>query len=145
MLRMSLVMLALVPAALAAQAGATTSVKVQLKADGEVSKKPGAEATAQAQTALVSAGRATPTSDEVSRAAIAIEKGFTMAQIEAIAKAAPADRSLVVSFNVVAKLTEHGVTAADAASKVQAKLQAKDPDTAIEALVEAKPQGAKKP
>jgi hypothetical protein len=110
---------------------------------GEVSKKPGAEAIAQAQTALVSAGRVQPTNDEIDRAAAAIETGFTVQQVEAIAKAAPADRSLVVSFEVLSRLTQSGVAQADALAKVQAKLEAKEADAAIQALVATKE--AKKP
>lgn len=145
MLRKSLVLLALVPAALAAQVGATTSVRVQAKVGGEVSKKPGGEASAAARAALVSAGRAQASQDELDRAASAIERGYTAAHIEAIAKAAPSDRSLVVAFDVLSKLSENGVPAADAVAKVQARLEAKDADAAIEALVVKQQAAPKKP
>ncbi|HEU4996798.1 MAG TPA: hypothetical protein VFT29_18405 [Gemmatimonadaceae bacterium] len=144
MLRRSLVLLALVPAALVAQVGATTSVRVQNKVGGEVSKKPGGEASAKARVALVAAGRAQASADEMDRAALAIERGYTAEQIQVIAKAAPADRPLVVAFDVLSRLLDNGVTTADAVTKVQAKLEAKDPDASIEALVEAKHQNAPK-
>ena len=144
MLGRSLVLLALVPAALAAQVGATTSVRIQNKVGGEVGKKPGGEASAKARVALVAAGRAEASTDEMDRAALAIERGYTAEQIQAIAKAAPADRSLVVAFDVLSKLMDNGVPAAGAVAKIQAKLEAKDPDASIEALVGAKQKDAPK-
>lgn len=140
MLRRSLVLLALVPAALAAQVGATTSVRIQNKVGGEVSKKPGGEASAKARVALVAAGRAQASADEMDRAALALERGYTAEQIQVIAKAAPADRPLAVAFDVLSKLFDNGVATMDAVTKVQAKLVAKDTDASIEALVEAKQQ-----
>src|SRR5262245_41117738 len=128
MLRQSLVLLALVPLTLTAQVGATTSVRIQNKVGGEVSKKPGGEASAKARVALVAAGRTQASADEMDRAALAIERGFTAEHIQTIAKAAPADRSLVVSFDVLSKLLDSGMTAPDAVAQIQAKLEAKDTD-----------------
>ena len=48
-----------------------------------------------------------------------------------------------MSFEVLSKLTQSGVAQADALAKVQAKLEAKEADAAIQALVAAKE--AKKP
>jgi hypothetical protein len=88
-----------------------------------------------AHEAMVSAGRARPSDEEVERGASAMEHGYTPAQIEAIASAAAGDRSLVVAFDVLARLSERGVPTARALAEVQSKLEPRATDTAIDALV----------
>jgi pilus assembly protein FimV len=86
------------------------------------------------QQALVQAGHQTPTADEVTSAATAMGHGLTAAQISALAKEAPADRSLVVSFNTLNKLAARGQPIDQALASVQAKLEAKATDDAIATL-----------
>ena len=84
--------------------------------------------------ALVQAGRQTPSADEVSAAAAAIDHGVTAAQISALAKQAPADRSLAVAFTTLNKLATRGDPIDQALASVQAKLEAKATDDAIATL-----------
>lgn len=84
--------------------------------------------------ALVQAGRQTPSADEVSAAAAAIDHGVTAAQISALAKQAPADRSLAVAFTTLNKLAARGDPIDQALASVQAKLEAKATDDAIATL-----------
>ena len=88
----------------------------------------------ETQQALVQAGRQTPTNDEVTAAATAMGHGLTAAQISALAKEAPGDRSLVVSFNTLNKLAARGQPIDQALASVQAKLEAKATDDAIATL-----------
>ena len=84
--------------------------------------------------ALVQAGRQTPSADEVSAAAAAIDHGVTAAQISGLAKQAPADRSLAVAFTTLNKLAARGDPIDQALASVQAKLEAKATDDAIATL-----------
>ena len=84
--------------------------------------------------ALVQAGRQTPSPDEISAAAAAIDHGVTAAQIAALAKQAPADRSLSVAFATLNKLAARGNPIDQALASVQAKLEAKATDDAIATL-----------
>ena len=86
------------------------------------------------QGALVQAGRQNPSADEVTAAATAMEHGLTAEQIGALAKDAPADRSLAVAFNTLNKLAARGQPIDQALASVQAKLQAKATDDAIATL-----------
>lgn len=88
-----------------------------------------------AQEAMVRAGRARPSDEEVERGASAIERGYTRAHIEAVAKSAPSDRSLVVALDVLAQLSERGVPVGKALAQVQSKLESRASDTSISALV----------
>lgn len=88
----------------------------------------------ETQQALVQAGRQNPTGDEITAAATAMGRGLTAAQISALAKGAPADRSLVVSFNTLNKLAARGQPIDQALASVQAKLEAKATDDAIATL-----------
>ena len=140
-------MLALVPALAFAQQPAQTpsqskpSAEVKANADVQASAKLDA-----AKAALVRAGRAQPDQQEVALAAKAMERGATDAQIEALAKHAPADRSLAVSFNVLTTLAVRGVSLDSAVATVAAKLDAKATDEQIASLAGAvKPAGANAP
>src|SRR5262245_61580715 len=126
-------MLALVPALAVAQQPAPTpsqakpsGAEAKVNADAQASAKLDA-----AKAALVRAGRAQPDQQEVALAAKAMERGATDAQIEALAKHAPADRSLAVSFNVLTTLAVRGVSLDSAVATLAAKLDAKATDEQI--------------
>jgi hypothetical protein len=87
------------------------------------------------QAALIQAGRAQPQQSEVAAGAQAIERGATAAQIQALVKHAPADRSLAVSFNVLAKLAANGEPVDNALAKIAAKLDAGASDDLVGSLV----------
>jgi hypothetical protein len=93
----------------------------------------------QSQAALTSAGRAKPQQNEIVAGALAIEGGASAEQLAALAKHAPADRSLAVSFTVLAKLTSNGEKADDVIAKIAAKLDAGANDEAVASLVSAPP------
>lgn len=84
--------------------------------------------------AMVAAGRK-PTPKETERGATAMEHGVTKAQIEAMARHTPSDRSLVVAFDVLSRLAARGVPVTKALAQVQGKLDARASDAAIVALV----------
>lgn len=88
----------------------------------------------ETQQALVQSGRENPTADEITAAATAMGRGLTSAQISALAKQAPADRSLVVAFTTLNKLAARGQPIDQALASVQAKLEAKATDDAIATL-----------
>jgi hypothetical protein len=95
------------------------------------------------QSAMVRAGRAKPQRDEVARGSQAMEQGATESQIEALVKHAPSDRSLVVAFDVLTKLTARGVPVDNALAQVQSKLDARASDESLNSLVStANVQGA---
>ena len=71
------------------------------------------------------------------RGGYAIERGYTSAQVEAIAKSTPSDRSLVVAFDVLTELVARGVASEDALAQVQSKLEARADDAQIQGLVTA--------
>lgn len=92
------------------------------------------EATVEAMAA---GGRPHPTDEEIDRGEGMMERGFTKAQVEAVTKSAPSDRSLVVAFDVLTRLNERGVPVGKALAQVTAKLQARQPDVDIQTLLGA--------
>ena len=86
------------------------------------------------QEAMVTAGRTHPTDAEIERGAYTMESGVTKVQIEALVRHAPADRSLVVAFDVLARLMARGVPVTEAMAQVQSKIDARASDAAISAL-----------
>jgi len=68
-----------------------------------------------------------------------MERGASAAHVAALAKHAPADRSLAVSFNVLAKLAANGETVDNAIAKIAAKLDAGANDEALAALASGAP------
>lgn len=84
--------------------------------------------------AMVDAGRKNPTHEETARGATAMEHGVTRGQIEALARRTPSDRSLVVAFDVLTRLTARGVPVEKALAQVQAKLDARATDASLIAL-----------
>jgi hypothetical protein len=74
------------------------------------------------QEAMVAAGRSHPSDEECARGESAMERGVTKAQITAIAKSAPGDRSLVVAFDVLTRLAARGVPVTQAVAQVQTNM-----------------------
>ena len=91
-----------------------------------------------AHDAMVRAGRERPSDEEVERGCHMLARGYTEAQIEAVVKSAPSDRSLVVAFDVLSRLQERGVGTARALAEVTSKLDARADDTSISALADAR-------
>lgn len=91
------------------------------------------------QAALIKAGRAQPQPTEIASAAQAMERGANDTHIAALAKHAPADRSLAVSFSVLAKLTANGESVDNALAKIAAKLDAGETDDALASLAGSAP------
>ena len=144
--------LALVPAlAFAQQPSASTQTQTKVNGTAQVGPakanldvQAGASAKIDAaKAALVRAGRAQPDQQDIALAAKAMERGATDAQIEALAKHAPADRSLAVSFNVLTTLAVRGVSIDSAVANIAAKLDANASDEVIASLAgSVKPAGA---
>jgi hypothetical protein len=87
------------------------------------------------QSALVEAGHAQPKPAEIAAGASAIERGATAAQLSALVKHAPADRSLAASFSVLAKMAANGEPVDNALAKIAAKLDAGASDEAVVSLI----------
>ena len=94
-----------------------------------------AEARLEAsQSAMVRAGRKSPTQQEVNAGEQAMAHGATDSQVEAVAKHAPSDRSLVVAFGVLSKLQAQGRPVDQAVAEITAKLDARATDDALLSL-----------
>lgn len=78
--------------------------------------------------AMVKAGRKEPSDAEVARGGELVARGFTSAQIEAVARKAPSDRSLVVAFETLTSLQARGASTARAAARVEQLLAARASD-----------------
>ncbi len=87
-----------------------------------------------AHDAMVRAGRDEPTDAETSRGAELLASGFTSAQLEAVTRRAPAERSLVVALDVLASLHARGVSTGRAAEQLQRNLAARVTDAALRGL-----------
>ena len=87
-----------------------------------------------AHSAMVRAGRTRPSDQETEQGAAVIERGFTRAQVEAVARSAPSDRSLVVAFDILTKLAARGVETGKALATVQSRLEARATDAQLSAL-----------
>jgi hypothetical protein len=85
--------------------------------------------------AMVAGGRTQPSDEECERGAAAMERGVTKAQIEAIARSTQGDRSLVVAFDVLAKLAARGVPVGQAVAQVQSNVSNGASDATLTALV----------
>jgi type II secretory pathway component PulF len=83
------------------------------------------------QEAMLAAGRAKPSADETERGAMLMARGVTAAQIEAMARRTPSNRSLVVAFDVVSQLATQGVPVTQALARVQAKIDSRASDAAL--------------
>jgi hypothetical protein len=87
--------------------------------------------------AMVAAGRSQPSDEECERGAAAMERGVTKVQIEAIAHSTRGDRSLVVAFDVLAKLAARGVPTGQAVAEVQSNVSSGASDASLVALANA--------
>lgn len=87
-----------------------------------------------AQSAMIKAGRTRPQASEVASGEQAMEQGMTEAQLQAFVRHAPADRSLTVALNVLAKLESQGKSVDNAIATVQSKLDASATDEALVSL-----------
>jgi hypothetical protein len=87
-----------------------------------------------AHRVLVKVGREKPNPDEVSNGASVLARGASAADLEIVASKAPADRSLVVAFEVLSELADRGVPVDRALAEVGAKLSARANDTEILSL-----------
>jgi hypothetical protein len=87
-----------------------------------------------AHEAMVSAGHEHPTSEETTRGAQLVARGYTSAQIEAVARRAPSDRSLVVAFETLSSLRARGVSTERAASQIEQRLAARASDAELHDL-----------
>ena len=103
-----------------------------IKSTGKV--KANLEAT---QEAMIAGGRMHPDDEEIERGESAMERGVTKAQIQAIANSTSGDRSLVVAFDVLAKLAAKGVPVGQAVAQVQSNVSKGASDAALTALVTA--------
>lgn len=87
------------------------------------------------QRAMLRAGRDEPQDEEVARGAQAMERGATEAQLETLVRHAPADRSLVVAFEVLSELSARGLPTEHALARVAARLDARASDAALVELL----------
>ena len=83
------------------------------------------------QEAMLAAGRPKPSEAEIERGALLMARGVTSAQIEAMARRTPSNRSLVVAFDVVSQLATQGVPVTQALAQVQAKIDSRASDAAL--------------
>jgi hypothetical protein len=95
----------------------------------------------QAKQALEAARAQRPSNDEVAAGAEAIRMGASGADVSAIAKSAPRDRSLTVAFTVLTALSSH-VPVDEALKRVQEQLLARASDAEIEKLPASLPAQA---
>lgn len=81
--------------------------------------------------AMARAGRRDPGQDEVARGAQLIARGFTAAQVEGVARRAPAERSLVVALETLTSLQASGASTGKAVARVEALLAARATDAQL--------------
>jgi hypothetical protein len=84
--------------------------------------------------AMVRGGHAKPSDEETTRGAQLMERGYTSAQIEAVASKAPSDRSLVVAFETLTSLQARGASTATAVTKLEGLLAARASDEQLREL-----------
>ncbi|MDB4899257.1 MAG: hypothetical protein JWN53_1065 [Gemmatimonadetes bacterium] len=84
--------------------------------------------------AMARAGRTTPSGEETTRGAQLLARGYTIGQLEAVARRAPSDRSLVVAFETLASLQARGVSTTRAATQVESTLGARATDAQLHDL-----------
>lgn len=87
-----------------------------------------------AQSAIIRAGRANPSSADVEAGAQAMEQGATEAQVETLVQHTPSDRSLTVAVDVLGKLVARGVPVSQALAQIQSRLDAGASDEALGSL-----------
>ena len=89
------------------------------------------------QEAMIAGNRMHPSDEETERGESAMERGVTKAQIQAIAQSTQGDRSLVVAFDVLAKLAAKGMPVGQAVAQVQSNVGKGASDASLTALVTA--------
>ncbi len=89
------------------------------------------------QEAILIAGRKSASPEEIDRGSQAMERGVTKAQIGLLARKMPSDRSLVVAFDVLTRLTARGVTPGRAITQISSRIDANATDAQIGALASA--------
>ena len=87
-------------------------------------------------------GHSAPSDAEVARGASLLARGYTSAQIQALAHSAPSDRSLVVAFDAVTALGAHGVSNGRAVAQVESQLAARASDAQLISLASTADLGA---
>jgi hypothetical protein len=75
-----------------------------------------------------------PSDDEVDAGAEAMRKGVDGSKVSALAKSAPADRSLAVPLYVVGSLVDRGLPSDSALARVQARLRLRASDRELESI-----------
>ncbi|MBI2407358.1 MAG: hypothetical protein HYV19_03510 [Gemmatimonadetes bacterium] len=94
------------------------------------------------QRAMIAAGRTRPSGEETERGAMLMARGVTSAQIETVARHAPSDRSLVVAFDVLGRLSDQGMPVTQALARVQAKLDSRASDAVLISMAGSQHAGA---
>ncbi len=84
--------------------------------------------------AMVRGGHATPSDVEVTRGSQLLARGYTGANIEAVARKSPPDRSLVVAFETLTLLQAQGVPTARALAQIENRLAARASDIELRGL-----------
>jgi hypothetical protein len=126
----------LFPAALCAQANGQVTVSNVARigcASVSGTARPKANLAAT-RGAMIAGGRMFPSREECERGASAMEHGVTKAQIEAIARSTRGDRSLVVAFDVLARLVAGGVPVNRAVAQIRENVSSGASDSALVAL-----------
>ena len=84
--------------------------------------------------AMVRGGHAQPSEAEVTRGSQLLARGYTSANIEAVARKAPSDRSLLVAFETLTSLQARGVPTARAVAQIEYRLAARASDLELRGL-----------
>lgn len=87
-----------------------------------------------ANQVMIQSGRKDPDPQEITFGAAVLERGASAEQLGAVVHAAPSDRSLVVAFDVLTRLSERGLPINNALAQVTAKLNARASDSEIASL-----------
>ena len=111
-------------------------------ADIERSVAQHADRLSQSRDALQGARGRPPVADEVEAGAEALRQGVDAAAVSALARSAPAGRSLVVPLYVVGSLTSRGLPSDQALARVRERLAARATDAELEQL---KPDATRTP
>ncbi len=125
-----------IPAVLCAQIGGQVTVSNVARTgcasvSGSARMKANLAAT---HDAMVAGGRMFPSWEECARGASAMEHGVTKAQIEAIARSTRGDRSLVVAFDVLARLVAGGMPVNRAVVQIRENVSSGASDATLVAL-----------
>lgn len=98
---------------------------------------------AMTHEALVRAGHTQPTDEEVRLGARLLGRGYSRYQIETVAHAAPADRSLVVAFETLSTLKTQGMTTTRATAEVESRVSAHASDAELREFADGTEAGSR--